>query len=124
MPKPAAPIDVASQPLLHLADAGRKWPDWRSFLAFFRLKEPRPIEGLTFNSYQICLDVAEQGEGIALGWGRSVKDRLESGRLVRIEDLTMPLPDSVNVYRRRTARSNRVADQFVTMLRSSICLSR
>lgn len=120
LPTPATPVDVAAQPLLHLADVGRKWPDWRSFLAHFRLKEPKPIEGLTFNSYQICLDVAEQGDGIALGWGRSVKDRLNAGRLVRIEGLTMPLTNIVNVYRSKGAKQSPVAEQFVTMLRSKI----
>ena len=120
LPSPVTPVDIASRPLLHLADVGRKWPDWRSFLAFFRLKEPKPIEGLVFNSYQICLDVAEQGEGIALGWGHSVKDRLASGRLMRVPGLTMPLVDIVNLYRRKSARTNATAEQFVTLLRAKI----
>ena len=120
LPEAVTALDIANQPLLHLADVGRNWPDWRNFLAFFRLKEPRPIEGLTFNSYQICLDVAEQGEGVALGWGRTVKDRLESGRLVRIAGLTMPIADAINVYRRKGAKPNPTAESFVAMLRSRI----
>ncbi|MDH3580115.1 MAG: LysR substrate-binding domain-containing protein [Hyphomicrobiales bacterium] len=120
MPSPATPVDIAARPLLHLADVGRKWPDWRSFLAFFRLKEPKPIEGLAFNSYQICLDVAEQGEGIALGWGRSVMDRIVNGRLVRIPGLTMPLTDIVNIYKRKGSRPNPTAEKFVELLRSKI----
>ena len=120
LPRTVTPVDVADRPLLHLADVGRKWPDWRNFLAFFRLKEPRPIEGLTFNSYQICLDVAEQGEGFALGWGRTVKDRLDAGRLVRVPGLTMPIADAVNVYRRKGAKPNRTVERFVALLRSKI----
>ena len=113
-------MDIAERPLLHLADVGRKWPDWRSFLASFRLKEPKPTEGLVFNSYQICLDVAEQGEGMALGWGRSVKDRLASGRLTRVPGLTMRLADIVNVYRRKNVNINAAAEQFVALLRARI----
>ena len=120
MPLPATAVDVACRPLLHLADVGRKWPDWRSFLALFRLKEPKPIEGLTFSSYQICLDVAEQGEGIALGWGRTVKDRLDAGRLVRIEGLSMPVANAVNLYRRKGAKANAKAEEFVSLLRAKI----
>lgn len=120
LPSRATPVDVAKQSLLHLADVGRTWPDWRSFLAFFRLKEPKPIEGLTFNSYQICLDVAEQGDGIALGWGRTVKDRLEAGRLVRIAGLTMPIANAINVYRRKGARAKPAAERFVALLRANI----
>lgn len=117
LPSSPTPMDVASQPLLHLADVGRRWPDWRSFLALFRLKEPEPIEGLVFDSYQTCLDVAEQGEGIALGWGLSVKSRLDSGQLVRIAGMTMPLPDIVNVYRPKSAKTHLIAEQFLDLLR-------
>ncbi|MGI9303602.1 MAG: LysR substrate-binding domain-containing protein [Gammaproteobacteria bacterium] len=120
LPSPIVPVEIAKQPLLHLVDPGRKWPDWRSFLAFFRLKEPAPIEGLVFNSYQICLDVAEKGEGMALGWARSVKERLDAGELVRIPGMTMPLPNSINAYRALRAPPNPIADRFVELLRSKI----
>jgi len=120
LPSPVGPVDIAKQPLLHLVDVRRKWPDWRSFLAFFRMKEPEPIEGLVFSSYQICLDVAEKGEGIALGWGRTVKARLDSGHLVRLPGMTMPLVDSVNVYRAKRAKPHPIADRFLQVLRSKI----
>lgn len=120
LPSPAGPVEIAKQPLLHMADLGRRWPDWRSFLAFFRLKEPPPVEGLVFSSYQICLDVAEQGEGIALGWARSVKARLDAGQLVRLPGMTMPLVDNINVHRTKRARPNPIADQFLQLLRSKI----
>ena len=120
LPAPVGPVELAMQPLLHMADLGRKWPTWRSFLAFFRVKEPRPGEGLEFSSYQVCLDVAERGEGIALGWARSVKARLDAGTLVRIPGMTMPLVDIVNAYRPRRERENKVADAFLELLRSKI----
>ena len=120
LPSPVSPVELAKQPLLHMADLGRKWPDWRSFLAFFRVKEPKPIEGLEFSSYQVCLDVAEKGDGIALGWARSVKARLDTGQLVRIPGMTMPLVDSINVHRPKRAKPNPIADRFLQLLRSKI----
>ena len=120
LPNPTTPVDIAKQPLLHLSDPGRKWPDWRNFLALFRVKEPEPVEGLQFSSYHICLDVAEKGEGIALGWARSVAARLENGQLVRIPGMTMSLPDSVNVHRPERVRPNPVANEFLQLLRSRI----
>ena len=120
LPSPAGPVEIAKQPLLHMADLGRKWPDWRSFLASFRVKEPQPIEGLVFSSYQVCLDVAEKGDGIALGWARSVKARLDAGQLVRIPGMTMPLVDCVNVHRPKDANPNPIAEQFLQLLRSRI----
>ena len=120
LPAKATPVDVAKLPLLHFSETGRTWPDWRTFLASFRLKEPRPIEGLTFSSYQICLDVAEKGEGVALGWSRTVKPRLDAGRLVRISEMMMPLPNAINLYRRATATANPIADRFAELLQSRI----
>ena len=119
---PAAPsaVDIVKQPLLHLDDFGYGWPDWRKFLALFRLKEPKPVEGLIFSSYQVCLEVAEQGEGIALGWARSVKSKIEDGKLVRIPGMVMPIPESIFIYRRKHANSNPIADQFIEKLRMSI----
>lgn len=118
-PSPTA-MDLAIQPLLHLEELGYDWPDWRKFLAMFRLKEPKPIEGLVFNSYQVCLDVAERGEGIALGWARSVKSKLDDGKLVRIPGMTMRLPESIFVYRRKFVSQNPVADEFINTLRTHI----
>lgn len=120
LPVPLGPVELASQPLLHLVVAGRKWPDWRSFLAFFRIKEPPPIEGLTFSSYHTCLDVAERGGGVALGWARSVQARLDTGRLVRLPGLTMPLVDAVYLYRPKAAKPRPIAEDFVELLRNHI----
>ena len=72
---PVTPTDLARLPLLHV--------DGRS---------------LVFSSYQICLDVAERGEGVALGWERSVHDRLDAGTLVRIPDITLPNAGMINAY--------------------------
>lgn len=120
LPTVATPMDIVKCPLLHLADVGRHWPDWRSFLALFRLKEPEPLEGTVFNSYQVCIDVAEKGQGIALGWARSVQSRLDAGALVRIPNMTMPLYDSINVHRPKHKKPSILGDKFVELLRSNI----
>lgn len=119
---PASPnaVDLAKQPLLHLEDTGRKWPDWRAFLALFRVKEPMPAKGLVFNSYQVCLDVAEKGEGIALGYARSVQPRLDSGALVRLPGMTMPLPETINLHWPRRAQRKRHAVRFVEIMKRRI----
>jgi len=120
LPSPLGSVELAKQPLLHLEYTGRDWPDWRSFLALFRLKEPKPIDGLVFNSYQVCLDVAERGEGVALGWARSVKAKLDEGKLVRIPGMTMPLPDCICVYRSKLKKPNPIVDEFIETLRTNI----
>ena len=120
LPHPVTAVDIVKQPLLHLQELGYGWPDWRKFLAYFRLKQPRPIEGLVFNSYQVCLEVAERSEGIALGWGRSVKSKIDEGKLVRIADMNMPIPESIFVYRRKFEDKNPIADKFLKILKANI----
>lgn len=120
IPSPIGSFELSKQPLLHLEYAGRDWPDWRSFLALFQIKEPKPIDGLVFNSYQVCLEAAERGEGIALGWARTVKAKLDEGKLVRISGMTMPLPDSICVYRSKHKKPSPIADEFIKIVRASI----
>ncbi|MGI9501312.1 MAG: LysR substrate-binding domain-containing protein [Geminicoccaceae bacterium] len=120
LPSSVDAVELAKQRLLYFEEAGRNWPDWRSFLAMFRVKVPPPIEGLIFSSQNVCLDVAEKGEGIALGWGRAVEQRLDAGRLVRLSEMTMPLVGCINVYRAKRAKPNPVADRFLDQLRKNL----
>ena len=113
-------VELSKQPLLHLEDVGRDWINWRSFLTHFRVRRPKPMDGLVFTSYQVCLDAAENSEGIALGWFRSVKPQLDEGKLVRIPGMTIHIPESINVYRRKLAKPNPIADSFVEKIRKAI----
>jgi len=109
--------ELAKQRLLHFAESGRNWTNWGTFLAMSGVRVTPPIEGLIFSSQNACLDVAERGEGIALAWGRSVKQRLDTGRLVRLSEMTMPLVGCINVYRPKRAKSNPLADRFLDQMR-------
>lgn len=120
LPFPVSAVEIASQPLLHLEVPGSDWPNWRRLLAHHRLKQPKPIEGLQFSSYQTCLEMAEGGHGIALGWGRSVKSRLDAGRLVRISCMALRETDSIFVFRPRRSSANPAADAFMEILKASI----
>ena len=73
-------------------------PAGATFLAFVGLDGDPPSDGLTFSSYQVCLDVAERGDGVALGWERTVRPRIEAGNLVALTDLTMPQRGVINAY--------------------------
>jgi len=110
--------ELAKLPLLHLEDIRNDWPNWSNFLASFQ--GPPPVGGVVFNSYQVCLDVAERGEGVALGWARSVKTKIEQKKLVRLSAMTMQLPESIFVYRRKLSSPNPIAEQFIHTLRMHI----
>jgi DNA-binding transcriptional LysR family regulator len=72
---------------------------------------------VVFTSYQVSLDVAERDGGIALGWERSVRPRLEAGTLVRVPDITVPHAGRINAYFPIRTAPNPHAVEFVTLLK-------
>ncbi len=83
------PADLLDHTLLHLDDAtwvGYPWPtptNWHTWLAAFDVELPLPAHGLTFTSYQMVVQAALRGLGVAIGWQHVVADLLHDGSLVR-----------------------------------------
>ncbi|MGI9616205.1 MAG: LysR substrate-binding domain-containing protein [Acidimicrobiales bacterium] len=117
LPSDPTAADLLALPLLHVDYGEPSWTDWPHFLAHHRTEAPEILEGLTFTSYVVCLDVAERGEGIAIGWQRTVQPRLDAGRLVRVPGLTMPLPNAINAYRPRASKPRTVVDELIALLK-------
>lgn len=90
--------DIANARLIHYQNPYREYTNWYSFLAPFGITIPDDSEGPTFSQYAGSLSAAEHGAGIALGWYSQAKARLETGRLVRVSDLSMYLPDGFGIY--------------------------
>lgn len=120
LPRELTAIDLVSLPLLHVDYAESAWADWHQFLAFFGAEAPAQAEGLTFTSYWVCLDVAERGEGLALGWGHTVQPRLDAGHLVRVTDLAMPRPNAIVAYRPNNDVPDPLVDEFLAMLKEAL----
>ena len=117
---PVTPADLTDLPLLHVDYGHTAWADWQQFLILMGTTDRPAVDGLTFTSYQVCLDVAEQGEGLALGWERTVQSRLDAGRLVRLPGLTMPRPGAIFAYRPSNQPTNPPVVDFLTVLKDSL----
>lgn len=111
---------LSSLPLLHLEYEDKMNIGWQQFLANYRIRKKKPIEQLVFNSYQVCLDVAENGEGIALGWGRSVSSRMAEGKLVRFTDMSIHVPDGIAVYLKKQVDLHPLATEIIKVVRANI----
>lgn len=120
LPCPVTAESLALLPLLHVDYDDPTWTTWQSFLASVDAGMPDPGKALTFTSYQVCLDVAERGDGIALGWERSVRPRLDSGSLVRIPGVTLPSAGTINAYVPNSAAKNPHATEFVSLLKHTL----
>ena len=110
---------LSSLPLLHLEYENKNSIGWQQFLTNYRIRQKKPIERLVFSSYQVCLDVAESGEGVALGWGRSVGSRLAEGKLVKFTDMSIHVPDGIAVYLRKQVDPHPLAAEFINVVRAN-----
>jgi len=117
LPTPVAPADLAVLPLLHVDYVDEGWTTWQDVLASSLVGEPNSVQSVVFTSYQMCLDVAERDGGIALGWERSVRSRLDAGTLVRVPDITIPHAGRINAYFPIRTAPNPHAVEFVTLLK-------
>jgi len=120
LPRELTAVDVAALPLLHVDYSEPAWTDWHQFLALFDAEISPEPEGLTFTSYLVCLDVAEQGEGIALGWGHTVQPRLDAGDLVRLTELAIPRPNAIMAYRPNGRVPDPLVDEFISIVKDTL----
>ena len=118
-PDPTA-ADLMELPLLHLEYENKNVHDWSAFLEQFDTKLPALHEHLVFSSYQVCLEAAEQGHGVALGWARSVKHKLDEGKLVRLSSLFSVVADGVVVYQKKYQEPHSIADEVVQIIEASL----
>lgn len=112
--------ELASMPLLHLDDQERGWPDWSDFLSHIGSDQSELVGGLMFTTYDVCLEVAARGEGIALGWARSVKSKIDDGKLVRLSSFVYPLPNCIYAYLPRLNQKSRKVEVFLDILNSKL----
>jgi DNA-binding transcriptional LysR family regulator len=120
LPTPPTPAVLALLPLLHVDYKDPGWTTWQDFLASAVVGESDRVKSVVFTSYQVCLDFAERDGGIALGWERSVRPRLDAGTLVRVPNITIPHAGRINAYFPNRSVSNPHADEFVTLLKRAL----
>lgn len=119
LPESITSAKLARLPLLHVAYDDPCWTTWQSFLESTGGGCPDSENAMVFSSYALCLDFAEQGEGIALGWERSVRPRLDAGTLVRIPDVTLPAAATINAYLPAAAEQNAHVSELLGLLKDS-----
>lgn len=108
--------DLLDFNLIHLTADGARWTGWRQLFKEFDVEYPEGKDASVFNSYQVCLEVAEQGDGIALGWETTVKDRIDRGGLVALTSLSSDLGDVINLYRPRDRKTSEASEKFIDLM--------
>ena len=81
------PADLKHFPLLH-DDFFRD--DWRMWLSAAGVDDVDPDRGISYSHTSMVLDSAARGHGIAMGRTPLVDEDLESGRLIKPFDISLP----------------------------------
>ena len=112
--------NVAHLPLLHVDYGEPAWVDWSQFLRVSDVSTSDVLPGPTFSTYLVCLDLAERGDGLALGWGHTVQHRIDAGTLERVPGFTMQIPDAILAYRNTQAAPWETLDELLEMIRARL----
>jgi len=79
------PCSLAQQRLLHLeSPSPARWLSWQDWFTHQGIRRDARRDDLTFDSYQMVLQAALQGQGAALGWAPLTDDLIRDGRLARM----------------------------------------
>ncbi|OXC77548.1 LysR substrate-binding domain-containing protein [Caballeronia sordidicola] len=89
--KTLKPLDLLSEPTLHLSLLGRaqvcEHVDWRVWSNWFQQSDGSdrysPGENFESNDYRLLVSLAEADEGTVIGWHHLVHRQVEKGALVR-----------------------------------------
>lgn len=96
---PVTPTELARHPLLSHRVVPQAWMDWPQWFENVGATFPSDARVISFDSYPVALQAAASGQGIALGWQRTVESMLEEGKLIRPCDRAVPRPAEIVVYR-------------------------
>lgn len=108
--------DLAGLPLIDVTYDDPSWVTWADYFAGHGEQPTSMSPRLTLTSYGSALDAAERGDGVALGWERSVGPRIDAGTLVEIPGHRTP-GAAINAY--LPLSPHRHAADLVDLIRSS-----
>lgn len=85
--------DLTRHRLIHLETEDSTWTTWPAWFHEFGFTENIPVHSRV-NSYALALQLARKGAGLALGWQRLIQPMITSGKLVALEEFSIPAPNN------------------------------
>ncbi len=83
MPRPIPPADLSAFLLLSHRVLPQDWMDWPEWFDAIGWRLPQDARIVHFDSFPLVLQAAVAGQGIALGWRRTVTGLIDEGKLIR-----------------------------------------
>ncbi len=95
---PLAPEEMAGFPLLAHSVVPQAWMEWDDWFAAVGSDRRAGSRLRSFDSFPLVLQAAVAGQGMALGWRRTVEGMLSEGKLVRPCRESVQRPAEIAVY--------------------------
>lgn len=119
-PDPISPETLGNLPLLSHRVTPQDWFDWPEWFAATGIPRPSRLRIVSFDSYPLVLQAAVTGQGVALGWKRTVSDMIADGKLRAVCHQNVDRPNEISVFR-GSRRSNYTAvDSLISWLQAEL----
>ncbi len=96
------------------------WMDWDAWFAALSVKADAARRTMAFDSFPLVLQAAVAGQGVALGWRRSVEGMIAEGKLVRLCEESVHRADELSVYRGRRSDKEEAIEALLSWLRDEL----
>jgi len=98
LPGPPTRESLSGLTLLHHKTEPRDWPGWDDWFARLGSETRIGDRGIPFEDYLFMIQSAIEGQGVILGWRRTMERLIEFGALVRAVPDSVHLSDGLSVY--------------------------
>ncbi|TCT36166.1 LysR family transcriptional regulator [Martelella mediterranea] len=119
-PDPLPPEAVAHLPLLFHRVTPQDWFDWPDWFAAAGLARPASLRMTAFDSYPLVLQAAVSGQGVALGWKRTVSGMIDEGKLRPVCNLSIERPGELSVFRGSRRSNHASVERLAAWLRAEL----
>ncbi|TQS70824.1 LysR family transcriptional regulator [Rhodobacteraceae bacterium] len=117
---PISPDRLPQFPLLSHQVVPQEWMDWPQWFEAVDHVLPRSARMVGYDSFPLVLQAAVAGQGVALGWRRTVTGLLAEGKLVRACEQSVARPTEISVFRGTRRGNHHQTDALLSWLRAEL----
>ena len=104
---------ILELPMIHIdwGNHNHNLPDWSDWFEVAGIDRVAPQGGPHFNLSSMAIDAAVKGKGLLLGQNMMIKHELETGQLIPLSDIRLPLGEAYYLtYPKRTLNNPQAAN--------------
>ncbi len=113
---PLNPDGLAAYPLLSHLVTPQDWMDWSDWFETIGAAVPSSERFKQFDSFPLVLQAAVAGQGVALGWKRTVQGMINEGKLIRPCQESVVRPAEIAVYQQSGSKPHPMTKSLLRWL--------